>query len=89
MIVQIGNYLNYGTPKGNSKGFKISLLSDLGQIKSINGNTDNKKAQKMSLLDFILSSISPPEVEDCEFDVVKFGTQMRDLCEQAQRIDIN
>lgn len=29
MTVQIGNYLNHGTLKGNSKGFKISILTTL------------------------------------------------------------
>jgi len=40
MVVQIGNYLNHGTPKGNSQGFKIGLLTNLGSIKSINTPID-------------------------------------------------
>lgn len=31
----MGNYLNHGTAKGNSKGFKIALIAELPQIKSI------------------------------------------------------
>jgi dishevelled associated activator of morphogenesis len=55
MVVQIGNYLNHGTPKGNSQGFKISLLTNLSSIKSINSVQDgSKKAKLVSLLDFIL-----------------------------------
>jgi hypothetical protein len=63
MIVQIGNYLNYGTPKGNCKAFKIGLLSNLSQVKSLKGpGADINK--KMSMLEFILQSLSPPSEYD-------------------------
>jgi hypothetical protein len=35
MVVSLGNYLNFGTAKGNALGFKLGLLADLSQIKSI------------------------------------------------------
>lgn len=53
MTVQIGNYLNYGTPKGNCKAFKIGILNDLSQVKSLKAPGHDQK-KKLSLLDFIL-----------------------------------
>ena len=35
MVLKIGNYLNYGTPKGKALGYQMELLLQLSTIKSI------------------------------------------------------
>ena len=84
MVVQMGNYLNHGTAKGNSKGFKIGLLAELPQIKSIKQSKD--KSDKISVLDFIIMNYIE---QDSQVDILGFCHNIQMLCEQAARIDIN
>lgn len=49
LILEIGNFLNHGTNKGNASGFDLDTLVKLDDIKSI--------CKKLSLLYFILRNI--------------------------------
>ena len=83
MVVQMGNYLNHGTAKGNSKGFKIGLIAELSQIKSIKQSKD--KSDKISVLDFLILNYLE---QDQNIDILGFCHNIQMLCEQAARIDL-
>lgn len=61
MILDIGNFLNYKSPKGNSYGFKLQSLKDLTHMKS--RKIDGKN---FSLLEFLIINLreNAPEMLD-------------------------
>jgi len=61
MVLDIGNFLNYKTAKGNALGFKLQSLKDMSMLKS--KKIDGKK---YSLLEFIIINLrdNAPEMLD-------------------------
>jgi hypothetical protein len=61
MVLDIGNFLNYKTPKGNCPGFKLQSLKDLSSMKS-----KKIEGKNYSLLDFIIINLrdNAPEMLD-------------------------
>ena len=62
--ISIGNYLNFGTPKGSCKGFKLAILGELSGIKAISGDilmadskVIKKSKYKISMLDLIVANL--------------------------------
>ena len=62
--ISIGNYLNFGTPKGSCKGFKLAILGELSGIKAISGDASmgeikghKKSKYKISMLDLIVANL--------------------------------
>lgn len=49
LVLQVGNYLNAGTRKGNAAGFKLASLPALSNTKSTDG--------KLTLLDYIVTRV--------------------------------
>ena len=62
MILDIGNFLNFKTPKGNAYGFKLQSLKDLAGVKSKKIDGDN-----YSLLDYVIINIRDNEPKLLEF----------------------
>ena len=64
LVLEVGNYLNHGTNKGNASGFSLNTLSMLSSMRG----TDKSKTP---LLNFILDSLDKPglnfltEFESC------------------------
>ncbi|CAI2377211.1 unnamed protein product [Moneuplotes crassus] len=62
MILEIGNFLNFKTPKGNCLGFKLQSLTNLVNMKSkkVDGKT-------FSLLEFLIINLKEKSPEMLEF----------------------
>eukprot|EP00347_Sterkiella_histriomuscorum_P017360 403349681 len=76
MILKIGNYLNYGTPKGKAQGFQMELLNQLSNIKSIG-------KMKMSLLEYLIHCIRKHDPTLLNF------TNELVTCEVAAKIELS
>merc|ERR1712130_423441 len=63
LVLDIGNHLNYGRPKGGAKGFRVSDFSLLRGTKSYD--------KKTTLLDFLIISIRNSEEHSCIRNFVK------------------
>ena len=72
VILNIGNFLNHGTNKGNAAGFSLNTL---GQLSSLKGCDKNKT----SLLSFLLDSLDKPSLN--------FLTEF-ESCKPASRFEI-
>ena len=78
MLLRIGNYLNFGTNKGNAYGFGLQTLAQLDGVKSMNGSS-----KKISLMDFLITNIrtKEPRLLDLVQDLL--------ACEDASKLDIS
>lgn len=78
MVLDIGNFLNYKTSKGNSYGFKLDSLKDMSGLKS-----KKVEGKNYSLLDFVIINLreNAPEMLD-------FSKSFAPL-EDAVKVDID
>jgi len=75
LLLQVGNYLNFGTPKGKAMGFQMELLQSISTIKSV-----GKK--KISLLEFLVRNILRNNPK-----VLKFTKELM-VCDTASKIEL-
>jgi hypothetical protein len=71
LVLNVGNYLNGGTPRGRAEGFDISILTRLDDLRS---------NQKSSLLHFIASAAHSM---DTNFDAHSLKLEMSSLNEAS------
>ncbi|KAJ8408013.1 hypothetical protein AAFF_G00262410 [Aldrovandia affinis] len=75
LVLNVGNFLNYGSYTGNAEGFRISTLLRLTEIKA------NKPS--ITLLHHILE-----EVEQKYADLLKLPDDIK-ICEKAARVNLD
>lgn len=76
LVLKIGNFLNYGTAKGNAQGFSLNALNQLDTFRGFD-------SQKTRLLDFMIQSISSTHKK-----VLNFITEF-EPCQYSSKIDIS
>jgi len=58
LILKTGNLLNQGTARGEARGFRLSALSQLQQMKQVEGSTEPGNPSSLTLMDHLIDLIA-------------------------------
>jgi len=58
LILKTGNLLNQGTARGEARGFRLSALSQLQQMKQVEGSTEPGNPSSLTLIDHLIDLIA-------------------------------